>query len=278
MTATGQCETVVFLHIPKTAGTSFNTILSWQYGHRQSFMSPSADPTYWDEGKGAINQLSKVQQADLALVRGHMRFGVDELLLQSCTYITFLRNPVDRFISHYYHALQEGAGAPLHDAVDASDGLRDFIASGRAERMLNLQVRMIAGADIREECSAAMLDSAKQNIDSSFTLAGLTERFDESIALMKAKLNWRRPLFYFRSKVGAKRKGADEPSAETLTMIREANAMDIALYEWAAERLAGEVEANAAVVAREVEKIKRHNRLADRFLKHPLQLARRVRR
>jgi aldehyde:ferredoxin oxidoreductase len=57
----------------------------------------------------------------------------------------------------------------------------------------------------------------------------LTERYDETLLLLKKSFNWRMP-FYTRRNVNKRRLFKEDVSAETLRKIEADNALDIALY------------------------------------------------
>src|SRR5678815_616084 len=91
--------TVIFLHIPKTAGSTLDKIIDHQYKRTSIFTRAYIS---MDEFK----ILPEAHREKIRVLRGHMHFGVHEYLPQSSIYITILRNPIDRVISHYYMVLR----------------------------------------------------------------------------------------------------------------------------------------------------------------------------
>src|SRR5271155_2663578 len=93
-------QPVVFLHIPKTAGTTLTHIL--QRSHPARLVCKS---TGMPEQLDALMEMPAEARAALSLVTGHFPYGIHRHFARPVTYVTFLRRPVDRVISAYYYAL-----------------------------------------------------------------------------------------------------------------------------------------------------------------------------
>jgi hypothetical protein len=102
--------------------------------------------------------------------------------------------------------------------------------------MDNSQTRAIAG-DLSTpfgECTPQMLEAAKGNLDRHFAVAGLTERFDETLLLLGKAFGWRR-LHYVPANVSPRASGEQlEPA--TREAIEEHNRLDLDLYQHVADR------------------------------------------
>ena len=115
---------IVSVHLPKTAGTSFaatlernfGTALLWDYADL-----PLNTPLYKRNKSALENCLSNAQRdfSGVKCIHGHF-LPVKYLLLadrRPITFITWLRNPVERVLSHY-HFWQRGSdpesAPPLH--------------------------------------------------------------------------------------------------------------------------------------------------------------------
>jgi hypothetical protein len=101
----------------------------------------------------------------------------------------------------------------------------------------NGQTRRIAGTERPfGECGEDLLDRAKKNLSARFVVAGLTERYVESLVLMKRRLNWPstptarlRNVNRSRPREGA----AASVSTAAMTAILERNRLDLELYTFA---------------------------------------------
>jgi galactose-3-O-sulfotransferase len=227
--------TVIFLHVGKTAGATLRKILEKHYAREERLLLESAR---WEETMRDFPLIPERERASARLIYGHLSFGIHRWVPQSATYITMLRDPVSRVVSQYLFVLRERRHR-LHDSVVSQRlSLRDYIESGVTTEIDNGQTRMIAG-DIDTpfgEAKPQMLERAKRNIEQHFAVVGLTERFEESLVLLKSALGWRRFATHVAINVSSI-KHRDPIPDSTIDAIREGNRLDQGLYDYAAQRL-----------------------------------------
>jgi hypothetical protein len=177
------------------------------------------------------------------LLKGHMPFGLHEYLSPPTTYITMLRNPAARIVSGYHFARRRSWHYLYEPIVGKNIDIERFVSTGITTETDNGQIRLLTGHidDIEiGGCTSKLLDQAKSNLIKHFAAVGLAERFNESVLLIKRKLGWNRLPLYQERNV-APHKPAELPT-QVLNIIRKHNELDYELYEWAAERLQGELE------------------------------------
>src|SRR6266480_7471713 len=92
-------EAVIFLHLPKAAGSTLNRLIEWEY---PLFPMYSIDPVFFEWSWAHLQRLSKERLRRIRVFKGHMLFGLHAILPQPATYITVLREPVDRVLSAFY--------------------------------------------------------------------------------------------------------------------------------------------------------------------------------
>ena len=238
-----QATRLIFLHIPKTAGTTLKRVIERQYSVSE------IGKCYYQkriktlqEAIDRIHALPKEQSDAIKIVVGHVGFGVHEHLPWPCSYITMLRDPIDRVISSYYQT-RRGNLDPLREEAQRLS-LKDFVSSGLVSAMNNGQTRLLSGASVEEDltgkkieyggCDEGMLERAKKNLREQFKVVGLSERFDESLMLMKRVLGWS-SIYYVKANVGWNRTRKEEITRETLRSIEKYNELDIELYRYAVE-------------------------------------------
>ncbi|HEY1769867.1 MAG TPA: sulfotransferase family 2 domain-containing protein [Chthoniobacterales bacterium] len=234
-------EAVIFLHIPKTAGTTLNRLIEWEYPLRQIY---SVDPVLFTWSTNHLYKLSPRRLQNIRMFKGHMLFGVHNILPRAATYITVLRDPVDRVISAFYF-MRSYKLHPLYWKFRRENWtLEDFVQ--RSPRT-NVQCKIIAGADYEGPCTAEICARALDHIDRHFSVVGFSERFEESLALMKIRFGWKLDNYSSFNVTRARPKKHDLPQS-TLEMITEKNSYDFALYAAATKKFEAAVAQNAAAV------------------------------
>lgn len=236
-------DAVIFLHVPKTAGTTLNRLIEWEYPVRQMY---SVDPVLFKWSSNHLRKYSAARLKGFRMFKGHMLFGLHEILPQPATYITVLREPVDRVLSAFYF-MRTYKLHPLYWKMRREKWtLEDFIH--RSPRT-NVQCKIIAGAEYEKPCTEEICARAMSNIEQHFSVVGLSERFEESLALMKLRYGWKLASYSSFNVTRARPKKRDLPQS-TLDLIREKNSYDVALYDFAAKRFEEAVQKNATEVHR----------------------------
>jgi hypothetical protein len=220
---------LVFVHIPKTAGTTLHKVISHQYRRKDILIRHDSDGPVSETLVGRTGELPKV-------VMGHYSVGLHRHV-PGVRYITCLREPVSRLVSHYHYA-SSFPGHYLYEAIHREKlDLAGYVTSGLAGELSNGMTRMLAGLDDVEQpiIGQAELEQAKENIERHFDAVILNERFDEGLLLIAGRLGWKTP-YYLRRKVGRYPASATKPDSGTRKVIEERNAIDLELYRWAKER------------------------------------------
>jgi hypothetical protein len=258
-------RTIIFLHIPKTAGTTIQQVI--ERNCRKGDIYTLGIDGWFDDFKS----LPDSRKADIHLLRGgHPGFGLHKYLPSPSTYFTFLRDPIERAISYYYW-VQRDPHHYAHDFVTASHmGLRDFIESRQDTLVDNCQTRLLAGLETGYEigfgqCTTEMLESAKRNLEEYFAVVGLTEEFDATLILLKKAFGWRK-LAYVRQNVTPDRLKKSEISQVTLDAIAKVNLLDIELFRYARALFEEQVRRQGASFAQEVRDFQVANRRLHLFV------------
>jgi Galactose-3-O-sulfotransferase len=236
-------RTVIFLHLGKTAGSTLRQVMRRNFSPREILRADR----HGRPREEALNDFARVPidvRASARLIVGHTIFGIHELLPQPSTYITMVRDPLALVVSQYRFILRR-PGHRLHRQVArAGMSLADYVRSGLSVEADNGQTRAIAGdtSTLFGACTEEMLRIALANIDRHFAVAGLTERFDESLLLLRETLGWRH-LCYVRANVAPDRTGPRDLPAETRRLIDEHTELDRELYGRVRDRLRGQMAA-----------------------------------
>jgi hypothetical protein len=222
-------QVLIFVHIPKTAGSTLNSIIVREYSPLQL---AAVDGRFWRWAFHRMTQWTPQRLNRSDVFTGHMPYGLHQLMVREATYMTVLRDPVERIISEYFYRIGRGS----HPLVDRE--LRGLSLSQYVEKLPynNVQTKLLAGGSpgydyTAGECSPAMLETAKRNLAQKFSLVGLTERFDETLALCKIIFGWNVKRYAIqRMTPGKPRQKAIPPDLRNL--IAERNCYDVELYKY----------------------------------------------
>jgi hypothetical protein len=229
---------IIFLHIHKTAGMSLRGLFVKNYRDGGQFNTDLMDiaAADWGACRDRVRCWDPETMAACRVFKGHMPFGLHELLPGPSRYITFLRDPVRRVLSHYRMAVRKKQ-LPHDHWIDPSRADWNLGAAPALARSFdNGQTRMLAGADLQlpfGACTDEHLQLAKRNIDTHFDFVGLTERFDLSLMLMRRVCGWKWH-FYVPDNVAPPDRVFIAP--EIAGQVRALNRFDEDLYRHARER------------------------------------------
>ncbi len=210
--------TLLFEHVPKTAGSTFQKILYSHYSPDRIFrIYPGA---YEKNAKKYIEEfrnMSPEERGGFDLILGHGAFPVYECVVGNCIGITVLRDPIERVISHYYYVRRTPKNKDFEKAKDMD--LCEYAMS--IKQLENGYTRIFSRLTLDEvnKNPERALSLAKQNLKEYFSVIGLTERFDETILLVMRKLGWDQLPFYQSVNVTSNRLKQNDIPEDTLQLI-----------------------------------------------------------
>jgi hypothetical protein len=222
-----------------------------------------------------FQQLPEGDRSRARVVAGHTVFGIHEAIPHPSTYITLLRDPVALTISHY-RFVQRSPRHFLHEAA-MKMSLSEFVDSGVSLETDNSQARAISGDTHTPfgRCSEEMYGVAVENLASHFSVVGVTERFDQTLALLQISFGWNQ-LRYVPVNVSPGHQRRASPDPATLELIEGRNRFDRRLHQRAAERI-DEAFSSSGVDAETLARLRRRNALYRPWGELTYALPRRVR-
>lgn len=224
---------IIFLHIPKAGGTTIHSIINRCYSPKE------IHNIIIQKGRLTIQEFIELDveaKNEINILKGHLVFGLHESFPnpRDVKYITYLRNPVDRIISQFKY-IHKMPNHYLYEKVKSSGiSAVDFALSDWSIELDNGQVRLISGFNpvelnvIRNE----HLEIARSNLKSHFIFTGILENFDDSLLLMKEKLNWESLPYYRKLNVTEEKIILSDKDRKA---IEERNKYDMELYRFAKE-------------------------------------------
>jgi hypothetical protein len=242
-------EALIYVHLPKAGGTTLNRVIEAEYPVSRIYC---IDPAYhaWANRRLAAAPDSALRAYDVFI--GHMPYGLHARLDRPARYITVFRSPVPRMISAYRFARNYS----LHPRrkLARSTTILEFL--DRLKRH-NVQTGLLAGQKFDEPVTEESFERAVANLEKHFAVAGLTERFDDTLALLMLRFGWKIDrLGDFN--VTAKDKGSREPISDAdKRQIAEWNSLDVRLFDLATRRFEKEIQDNRAAIDANLQAIAR---------------------
>jgi hypothetical protein len=248
---------LVHVHVPKCAGTSFRNLLERHFGpkHRGLYV----DDTYFVYSEEALRGWLLREPGALACSSHHIRTFPRWLAGREMLYVTFLRDPIEQFLSYMTHIQKQYAAITSKSLLEAVPpeaprfSLREF-----AEWLLinersipfheNHNVNFFArhsspGATDRLAAAKAAL--------TGFFFVGITERMTESVCKLRALVN-AAGLDFPTDPVPLENTSGEfrddlswiNPADKIGSMLLDSVKLDRQLYNWAVGRLNEDYWAN----------------------------------
>ncbi|PLX66954.1 MAG: hypothetical protein C0603_09800 [Denitrovibrio sp.] len=155
---------IIFYHIPKTGGNSFNSFLKTNY----SKFYKLHDIFKWKEIYKDYQENKKIAPVT---VSGHKCWGIHEYLPNLSVYTTLLREPVARYISDFKYKKTRGVINPRTTLRESLDDL----CSGNTYLSL---------------LGTGSYEKAIDNLTNKIAIFGFTERYNEFLELFRYHLKF----------------------------------------------------------------------------------------
>lgn len=206
---------IVFLHIHKTAGSTFQFILENTFGISACHTNHTKRPVFQQEDFEFARKFFPFMKS----LAGHNLLDPLSLSVPDPFHITFLREPVARVFSHY------------QDSILTGTNRKTFEESLQANEMLeNHHVKLMAGE--------RNLDKAKRYLERC-DFVGLTEKFDLSLHMLGKLSPYPLNLNYKRRRTAANNDILKPlvKNPEAIELTRKYNRLDLELYDFALKEI-----------------------------------------
>jgi len=277
-------EILVFLRIPKTAGTTIQAVFerclpgaNFRGEIRGSASALLVRPTS-EIAKKFSRLPPEEQRAVRCFVDEHVAMDIATVFDRQVKFFTIVREPVDRAISHFFHN-RASAHLPCYPLIKDRT-IEEYLDSGIGIDADNHQVRILSGCasldcrwDLQGRALSAApverchLELAKRNIEERFIVAAPMEQFSALVWFFKRLYNWpvHRAVFNIKNDSAASGRPKDVVSAATRNRLRQMNQYDTELYEWVRERFAQQIRPLEPGFSREVRRFEMLNAAAQKL-------------
>ena len=240
------------IHVPKCAGTSFRILLERHFGARH--LGLYVNDTYFVYGDEAVRSYLLGRPDLQGFSSHHMRRFPRWLAGREILYVTFLRDPIQQFISYMTHIKKHYAGITSKSLLEAVPPdapqltLREFAGwLLTQERDIPFRENHNVNFFARHSDPAAQdrLGAAKAALE-GFFFVGITERMEESINQLR-EFARAAGLDFPPGPMPAENTSAEyrddlqwiHPGDEVGLRLLRSVELDQQLYDWAAARLSG---------------------------------------
>lgn len=216
-----------FIHVTKTAGGTLKRMIR-ESGMHVQFHYPGED--------GFSRNFAYAP--DVEMIYGHFRFGTHAMMGADPNYACFVRDPVERAISHFHH-LKNVAKNHAGERARKFGDIGTFLRQTRNLDLDNLQTRMLSGIgrDLKyKELDQSAVDRAVENLTQHFRFIGVFEALEASLDALGELF----PSLAGHAGLPHVNKGnyAADIDAETLALLQDHTRLDQQVYTEAV-RLAG---------------------------------------
>ncbi|MEZ4913361.1 MAG: sulfotransferase family 2 domain-containing protein [Chitinophagales bacterium] len=248
-------ETFIFLHIPKTAGTSLWKSIEADFGKKYNILNihlidkkirAGELPHYTGDRNTFLQQtIAEVEKnTKIDLMVGHYKFGIHQYFNHPAKYFAFVRQPVERFISQYYFLEKSKKTVTQHqEMLKNIHSLEDFAQS---PQFFNSQAKFFTGLSenaLNQLSEKDFLTHINDIYNKHFFFIGITENFDQSIVVFK-EISGFRKLSIQKSNVNKSKPASSTLSPNIISLIQNNNHYDNLLYEFALEKFKELAEKN----------------------------------
>jgi hypothetical protein len=245
----GSVPLLAHIHVPKCAGTAFRVLLERYFGPRHVRLY--IDDTYFVYSEEALRSCLLRDPAPCAFSSHHVRTFPRWLAGREMLYLTFLRDPVQQFVSYMTHIQKHYAGITSPTLLEAVPPDAPRLTLREFARWLLTQDRDIPfrenhNVNFFARHSAApgadRLEAAKVAL-SGFFFVGISDRMDESMGMLRA-LTQAAGLDFPADPVPMVNTSSEfrdnlswiDPADEVGSLLLRSVEQDRQLYDWAVAR------------------------------------------
>lgn len=241
-------DQLYFLHLAKTGGRSLEDFLKKHFTSQETIRI--------DVEHGYPENIPSYVFNNYRLYSGHLGYHFVNLFPQNRKpfWITMLRNPVERVVSHYYffrnmQPVNKGHIAYQHQVLASKLSLLDFVESSEMvnlvsnyqfNNLLDSKMNLIDAAETKSPLNTGFLSKSiklvKDRLKDECMFFGITEHYSISLALICYTFNWEMPTQTLpKLNVTPDKPATNHLAQEAIEAIKKKLEFDLEIYNFACE-------------------------------------------
>lgn len=225
----------IFVHLPRTGGTSISNTLLMQYGIWATYRCDQIAPSVYKTRR-------HIDVSKPCVVMGHIPYGNHaQFGVASAQYFTMLREPCARLVSHYNY-VKSNPKHYLHEQVVSKKlTFESYVLGNISSELSNGMVRQLSGHPAAWASNPdfdELYEMALNNLD-KFVAIGFVEDYFLSLMLFHNLLQWPRPSLVLRENQSQDKLVMS--SEEIKNVVSVCNDKDILLYQNMRKRFVNEI-------------------------------------
>lgn len=216
-------KVLVFVHVPKCAGTTLRPVITSHYYLADVILS-------YPNGTDDVD-LSTLLNGHAKCYYGHFYMDI-HIVPENFVCVTVIRDPVKRIVSHYYYVVRETTHWQNRLVADNDFSLADYalgVDNNNNRELDNGQLRQLAGLPVDLTIDEAVFAAARSKVLRTYALVGATENLNDFVSRLSQLMVWQQPAQFVKLNAG-NYETAMIPQ-EIVRAIRERNKWDQRLYE-----------------------------------------------
>lgn len=209
---------LVFVHVPKTGGLNFHHTVKQSLGRAMLSVSTALPSEQYLLSNAQIEELLRFHPGTLLLDLGHNANALaipDRLGGEKAICLSFVRRPVERFLSHYFFCRNETRRfSQAAQEMPLEQYVRHCIGGGLRSEMDTVHTRYVDSQACflgRSDDAVAARDRLAGRIEKKTTLLFPLERYDEACVVLEAMFPRQCPDLSYAGRRNASERSAPSP-------------------------------------------------------------------